>query len=135
MAKRSALQIYALIVCFFAVAYAAVVGAGAVWSGVSLAAPAFTLDRYEWSRHQSDEAFCESRPPLCTPMEDKGAPPPLPPEARAAERARSYALALAAHRREAGQDLLRALIGLFFAGLILALHWRLARRATDPDPA
>ena len=55
--KKSILEIYALAVCFVALAcFVIALGIG-VYDLIQIANPVFTINAYEYDRHQSNEAF------------------------------------------------------------------------------
>ena len=57
MMKKSILEIYALAVCFVAlVCFVIALGIG-VYDLIQIANPVFTINAYEYNRHQSNEAF------------------------------------------------------------------------------
>ena len=55
--KKSILEMYALAVCFVAlVCFVIALGIG-VYDLIQIANPVFTINAYEYNRHQSNEAF------------------------------------------------------------------------------
>jgi len=127
--KKSLLEIYALAVCFFTVVCFVVVLGMAMWDGVKVAAPDFTIRSHYWEKHQSDEAFRESLVSLrrC----GDGKPAYTPPAGADLTKAReeSYAQVLRAERRDGFQGLVQRLIILFLDLLVFLIHWKIAARA------
>jgi len=131
--KRTLLEIYALAVCFFAVACFVIVLGMAAWNGIALSAPGFTLSSYVWGHHQSDQAFRDYLAGQHRHADEKDY---VPPEGTALTQARerSLALEIQSERRSAFQGLVRYVIILFIDAALFAVHWRLAGRARQsPD--
>lgn len=131
LVKRSWLEFYALVVCFFTVAYLCIVVALAIWNGVATLAPEFAMDRHEWARHQSNQAFLQANPQVRMAIDGNAIPLTPEPAQTEADRARSYALAVEGTRREAARSLVRHLVALLVASVLFAVHWRIARSARE----
>ncbi|MCK9531218.1 MAG: hypothetical protein M0R77_11770 [Gammaproteobacteria bacterium] len=127
--KRNLLEIYALAVCFFTVACFVIVLGIAVWDGVSVLAPEFTLSNHNWERHQTDEAFRKSLSNENRYREDKDSYKPPEGAALTDARIQSYDQALRAERRIGFQGLARNAIILLLNIALFAIHWKLAARA------
>ena len=128
--KKSILEIYALAICFVAlICFVAALGIG-VYDLIQIASPEFTLNAYEYERHQSNENF---RGPSGRQL--RGIAPAIliepterPEEEVTQQREESYQAALRSERRRAGQSLTRMAIVLVIDVLVFLPHWLLVRR-------
>ena len=128
--KKPILEIYALAVCFVTlVCFVIALGIG-VYDLIQIANPEFTMNAYEYQRHQSNEAF--GRSPR---IQLRGIAPGVPvgPTERSEEeltrqREESYQTALRSEQRRAGQSLTMMAIVLVIDVLVFLPHWLLARR-------
>ena len=127
--KKSILETYALVVCFFTVGCFVIVIGMALWNLVTITAPEFTLDNYVWQYHQTDEAFKERLVNNHRARTEKQVY--APPEGAALTEAREKSLvhAISAERREATQNLARYFIVLLVDIIVFFVHWKLATRA------
>ena len=99
--KKSILEIYALAVCFVAlVCFVIMLGIG-TYDLIQIANPEFTLNAYEYERHQSNEAFRRSpRVELRGIAPGVSVEPTEPSEEKLTrQREESYQAALRAERR------------------------------------
>jgi len=128
--KKSILEIYALAVCFVAlVCFLIALGIG-VYDLIQISSPEFTINVYEYERHQSNEAFRGSPGRAL-----RGIAPGIPiepterPEAEVTQqREESYQAALRSERRRGMQSLIQIVIILVIDVLVFLPHWLLARR-------
>ena len=128
--KKPILEIYALAVCFVTlVCFVIALGIG-VYDLIQIANPEFTINAYEYERHQSNEAF--GRSPR---IQLRGVAPGVPieptepsEEELTSQREESYQAALRSERRQAGQSLTMIAIVLLIDVLVFLPHWLLARR-------
>ena len=128
--KKSILEIYALAVCFVAlVCFVIALGIG-VYDLVQIANPEFTINAYEYERHQSNEAFRRS-----SGRELRGIARGVPvgptersEEELTREREESYQSALRSEQRRAGQSLTMMAIVLLIDVLVFVPHWLLTRK-------
>ena len=132
--KRSFVEIYGLAVCFVTLlCFVIALGAG-IYDLLQVAFPEFTLNAYEYERHQSNDSFRNaprSRAQWTAPP-SRGAGPGIA-EATEDETTRqredSYRSVLRAERRQAGQSLVMVGIVMLIDVLVFFPHWILARRA------
>jgi len=133
--KKTILEVYAFAVCFFAVACFAVALGFFLYGVVGITNPEFTLDFWEYTRHQSNDQFwgeseesdvTVSRPPMIMPG---GRERVRPVEADLTKkRLASYARAMASERRGNTQTVVKSAIVMLIDVLVFSLHWRIARR-------
>ncbi len=129
------LEMYALAVCFVTLlCFVIALGIG-IYNLIRVVNPEFTLNAYEYERHQSNEAFRGS-----PGIELRGLARGLAP-ARSAEipepsdeeltrqREQSYQNVLRAEQRRGTQSLTMVGIVIFIDLLVFAVHWLLARKA------
>ena len=144
--KKPLLEIYALAVCFVALmCFVIALGIG-VYDLIQLANPGFTINAYEYDRHQSNEAF--RRGGMVGPghltysggatggvvIEPRIPIEPTTPaveEAVTRQREESYQAALRSERRRGMQGFLQVVIILVIDVLVFVPHWFLARRIRD----
>ena len=142
--KKPILEMYALAVCFVAlVCFVIALGIG-VYDLIQIANPVFTINAYEYDRHQSNEAF-RRFPGLhgmvgfggATGEVVTGPGIPVEPTTPAVEeevtrqRGESYQAALRSEQRRGMQSVLRVVIILVIDVLVFVPHWFLARRIRD----
>ena len=129
--KKSILGIYALAVCFVALlCFVIALGIG-VYDLIQITNPEFTLNAYEYERHQSNEAF--RGVPGRVALGRFGPGIPVEPTQRQEEevtqqREESYQAALRSERRGGMQSLIRIVIILAIDLLVFVPHWLWIRR-------
>ena len=128
--KKSILEIYALAVCFVALGCLVIALGIGVYDLIQIANPEFTLNAYEYERHQSNQAFRGSPGRAL-----RGFAPGIPVEPRqrpdeeiTQQREESYQAALRSERRRGMQSLIRIVIILVIDVLVFVPHWLLVRR-------
>ena len=142
--KKPLLEIYALAVCFVALmCFVIALGIG-VYDLIQIANPGFTINAYEYDRHQSNEAFRNGG--MVGPLAfgsggatgeviiEPGIPrgPTTPAAAEVTrQREESYQAALRSERRRGMQGFLQVVIILVIDVLVFVPHWFLARRIRD----
>jgi len=124
--KKTLLELYALAVCFFAVAcFAVALGIG-IYAAVGIAQPGVTINSYAYLRHQTNDAFWESESGRYAEKDQK----PRPAEAELTrQREKSMAREWASERRDSTQTALKCAIILLIDLVIFLFHWGIARRA------
>ncbi len=131
--KKSILEIYALAVCFVALlCFVIALGIG-VYDLIQITNPEFTINVYEYERHQSNEAFDTVRG---SPGRAFGGIAPgipiestqRPEEEVTQQREESYQSALRSEGRRGMQSLIRIVIILVIDVLVFVPHWLWVRR-------
>jgi hypothetical protein len=124
--KRTALEIYALAVCFFTVACFVIVLGVAIWNVVSIAVPQFTMSNYQWSQFRSDDAYSQRLVNTHGCKQNYA-----PPTGQALTEARVKALndEIASEQHGAVTELVHNLIILLIDVLVFLPHWKLGARA------
>ena len=134
MVKKPILEIYALAVCFLALmCFVIALGIG-VYDLIQITNPEFTINVFEYERHQSNEAFDTVRgspgralrgiaPGI--PIEQ---PTERPEEEVTQQREESFRTALRSERRRGMQSLIQIVIILVIDVLVFVPHWLLARK-------
>ncbi len=125
--KKTILEVYALAVCFGAIICFVITLGIAIYDLIEIAYPEFTLRSYEFTRHQTNEAYWAS---LRNRSDKPGAARPAE-EALTKERLESYRWAVVSERRDGVQSLTRCIIILLINSVIFAIHWLIARRARE----
>ena len=129
MNKRTFLEIYALAVCFVTlVAFSISVGIG-LYDLAQIRWPEFTMDAYQYERHQSNEAF-RTDPDAVYWGGFKPAPEDVEIDEEEMTRVReaSFQSVVRAERRRAEQSLLEIGIIMVVNVLLFFPHWILAKR-------
>ncbi len=128
--KKSILEIYALAVCFVALGCLVIALGIGMYDLIQIANPEFTLNAYEYERHQSNQAFRGS-PGRALRGIAPGIPvEPIqrPEEEITQQREESYQAALRSERRRGMQSLIRIVIVLVIDVLVFVPHWLLVKR-------
>jgi len=125
--KKTILEIYALAVCFVAVAFFAGFLGQTLYGAVQVANPAFTLDKFQYSTFQSNEAF--RRRMDLMPVGLGNEQRMWTNEELTRLREAGYAQALGVEERDGKQSLLHMAIFMLIAAIAFFAHWRIAARA------
>ncbi|MEK6653291.1 MAG: hypothetical protein AABY50_10205 [Nitrospirota bacterium] len=131
--RKSMLEIYALAVCFATIVCFVISLGVALYSVVEIANPAFTMNSYQYSRYQSNDAYWLSRvndygnkeKEMQRPSEDE----------LTKQRTEGYRLAIISEKRDGFQGLTKTTIILLIDAVVFLIHWRLARRARETNIA
>jgi hypothetical protein len=125
--KKTILEVYALAVCFFAVAcFVVTLGIG-LYDIVQIVAPEFTLNRYQYERYQSNDAFRAA--PDAIPGKDEKERKALSEEEITRRREAGYAQALRAERHDGKQSLLSMAIIMLVDAIAFVIHWEIGKKA------
>ena len=127
--KKSILEIYALAVCFVTVVCFVVALGIAAYSVLEIAKPEFTLNSWQYSQHQTNDAYWNgcSGGRYCGPEEKKKERPSEPELTKLREE--SYARVVSGEQRDGSQTLVKCLIVMLIDAAVFAVHWFVARRA------
>ncbi len=133
--KKSVLEMYALAVCFVTLlCFVIALGIGS-YNLIRVVNPEFTINAYEYERHQSNGAF-RGFPGMELLRNTRGLAPARPAEISepsdeelTRQREQSYQNVLNAEQRRGTQSLTMVGIVIFIDSLMFAIHWLLARKA------
>ena len=129
--KKSFVEIYGLAVCFVTLlCFVIALGVG-IYDLLQVAFPEFTLNAYEYERHQSNDSF-RNAPPVFRSVPRIAEAVPIPEDTEdeiTRQREDSYRSVLRFERRRAGQSLVMVGIVMLIDVLVFLPHWILARRA------
>ena len=129
--KKSFVEIYGLAVCFVTLlCFVIALGVG-IYDLLQVAFPEFTLNAYEYERHQSNDSF-RNAPPVFRSVPRIAEAVPIPEATEdeiTRQREDSYRSVLQFERRRAGQSLVMVGIVMLIDVLVFLPHWILARRA------
>lgn len=118
--KKNGTEIYALAVCFLAIAAIAVTMVFVIFKALGIAAPGFTINPWQVDSYESNGAYTRYWP------KEK----PIPPEAElTVMREAEYRRVLDRERRSSVRHLTLSLIVLLIASVMFVTHWRLHERA------
>jgi hypothetical protein len=138
MPKKSALEIYALAVCLFAVVFIVIAMAIALYDIVRVAFPNFTLNAQSAERYGNNDAYWDMVRPRCfgENTENCDAAAVRPPEEEVTRRrTRALETQYENERRTGEQGLVQALIFTLVAVAVFAPHWLIARRSREQSPS
>jgi hypothetical protein len=127
--KKSILEIYALAVCFVTVVCFVVALGIATYSILEIAKPEFTIDSWQYSSHQTNDAYwnsCSGNRYCSSEEKKKERPSELE---LTKQREESFARILSNEQRDGSQALVKCLIVLLIDAAAFALHWLISRWA------
>jgi len=126
--KNTILETYAMTFCLFCVTCFAITSGIALYDVVQITDPQFTLNRIEFDRFQSNEAY-QIVPPFSitekAPKESKVLTEEQVTKSRIAEHDR----VIRSERRAGKQSLLHMLIIMLIDTVLFAIHWKVGRAA------
>ena len=127
--KKSALEIYALVICFFTViCFVVATGIGG-YRLLAIVKPDFTLNSYDYAHYQTNDAYWKN---IAMPR-GYGSQEPKPERPNEAtltqQRQDAYAQALVIEQRSGAQLSVKCLIVILIDTLVFSFHWVVARRA------
>ena len=115
------LKVYALLICIVAVITFSISSGIAIYDSIEIIQPKLTLKYYQYSRHQSNEAFTGGRKQFEKKTEEE----------ITKIREKSYKVALDTERRGGFQSLLRMLIVMLVNAVLFLIHWKMVKKATN----
>ncbi|MCP4489398.1 MAG: hypothetical protein GY820_19115 [Gammaproteobacteria bacterium] len=129
--KKTVLEIYALAVCFFAVACFVIALGLIIWNGIELSFPEFTINQRPYECHQTNERYkeCFSSNQKYTRKEN---PEVFPTgESLTSARELSYSNIIKSEQRQALQGIVKKIIIILIDLLVFFIHWRLAKHSRE----
>jgi len=127
--KKTILEIYALAVCFFAVACFVITLGFGLWNIVEFSIPEFTINNHEYACHTTDAQYqkCFANQ-YKNKQEDRLEPFPTG-SALTATRTSDYHRIIQSEQRQALQSMAQKAIILLINLLVFFAHWLLAKHA------
>lgn len=132
--KKNILGIYALAVCFIALAGIVISASITIYSLVGVTMPKITLNPYEYERHESNDSYWreERFSDLYSSLANNGTAVQIIPERPSEDvlskkRSEGFQLALQREERNMLQCFIQTVIYLLLALLVFFLHWRLIK--------
>lgn len=133
--KKTAIEIYALLICFSAMVCLSINAGLVIYNIVSLANPELTLSDYQYQDHQTNDSYWRYRSGRSGVMQiNDWTPHPKetnnPAKQRPTEdkltqqRLASYQNALDAEARSATSKLIFEFIVIFISSILFFIHWR-----------
>lgn len=128
--KKTALEIYALLVCFVTVICFAIAFGLAAYGVLGIASPSFTMSSFTYAQYQTNDAFWNVHgTPSPSRRGADDTPKERPNEAELTkQREAAYDRALVSERRDNLQSVVKSLIVIFIDVILLLLHGRIVRR-------
>ncbi len=127
--KMSTLETYGLSVCFVAAIALAVALCMLLYTLVQLFSPLFTMDKWDYQRHLSNDAFWEHK--IGTRLEGEASEKPARPEEEVLTQRResAFQFLLQTNRHEAAKLLVKVVIFIVVDALLFGSHWLIAKSA------
>lgn len=121
---KSKLEIYALAVCFASIVCLIISIGIAGYSIIEITAPKITMSSCKYQNYQTNDAYWKSKSEcseknIARPKEDE----------LTKQRLDTFALAIEGEQREGFQTLIKCLMFIFISGIVLLVHWRIAKNA------
>jgi len=132
--KKTILEIYALVVCLLALICLVTALGIAGWNTIGLISPDFTLNRYAWESHQSDESYKQSLIKQHQYSRDSQTYSPPAGEELFIQRKQSYAQVIRIEQRDSLQWLVQSFIIILIVLAVFIVHWKLAAKARNNQP-
>lgn len=131
--KKTAIEIYALLICFSAMICLSINVGLIIYNGVSLLNPSLIISDYKYQKHQNNDSFWDNKsgvnsmqiPNVFSPQQNDKLTPKRPITSELTrQRLASYKGVLNAEKRSAIRDLIFELIIVFVSSILFFIHWR-----------
>jgi hypothetical protein len=123
---KSKLEIYALAVCFAAVVCLVISMGIAGYSILKIAVPKLTMEAYTYDIYQTNDTYWNSKS-YCVEKEKVKVRPGE--QELTKQRLDEFAVKINAEQREGLQALIQCLMFIIVSGIILLIHWKIAKKA------
>jgi hypothetical protein len=127
--KKAILEIYALVVCFAAMAVFVVYFGSGLYNVVRVAAPQLTLPSAEQREFVDNDQFCTGGNEACYTGDDP--PQRLPEDQITKMRENNFAVSLRGEQQDAENFLVWVVIFIPISIVIFLAHWRIAKKARE----
>jgi len=127
--KKTILEIYALAVCFFAVACFVIVLGMTLWSIAKYSSPEFTMMSYTCEIYESDESYKEHLVDT-KKHRDENYEPPVG-EALTQKRKEAWSQIIRSEKHDSLLEIVQYSITLLVDFLVFVAHWVLAKRSRE----
>jgi hypothetical protein len=125
---KSKLEIYALSVCFAAVICLVISAGIGGYSIFEVLAPELTMKTYKYEKYTSNDGYWKTER-SCSKDEKANARPSE--EELTKRRLAAYNAVVKEEQRGGFQSLIKCFIFIFFSGIALLVHWKIAKRARE----
>lgn len=127
--KMPTLETYGLSVCFVAAIALAIALCMLLYTLVQLFSPLFTMDKWDYQKHLSNDAYWEHK--VGTRPEPETDEKPVRPaeEVLTQQRESAFQALLQTNRHEAAKLLVKLIIFILVDALLFGSHWLIARSA------
>lgn len=123
--KKTILDVYALLVCFFVVIVITISSSILTNSVVGIVKPELTMPNSSDEKHLNNENFKSRNATLRKDAET------LTDEEITARRESAFAQALRKERRKNAQAILHSAIFAFVSSVVLLIHWQIAKKSRE----
>ncbi len=121
--KKSILEIYALLTCFVAVIFLIVSLSEGLYNFIGVINPDLTISSYRYAQLQTNERYRKK----CCRKDSK----PKSEDDTTKLRMEAYDLELRMEARANLQHLLKNIIYIILSGIVLFIHWKIAKAARE----
>lgn len=126
---KSKLEIYALAVCFASIVCLIISIGIAGYSIIEITAPKITMSSHNYQKYQTNDAYWQSKWG-CSEQYKATSDKTRPKEEEITkQRLDAFALAIEGEQREGFQTLIKCLMFILISGIVLFVHWRIAKNA------
>lgn len=123
--KKTILEVYALLVCLFAVIVITISSSILIHSVVGVAKPELTMSNSTYDKHLNNDQFISRNAML---KKDAGN---LTDEEITARRESAFTQELRKERRKNAQTILRSAIFAFVSSVVLLIHWKISKKSRE----
>lgn len=123
--KKTILEVYARLVCLFAVIVITISSSILIHSVVGVAQPELTMSNSIYDKHLNNEKFKSRNATLRKDAKNRT------DEEITARRESAFAQELRKERRKNAQTILHSAIFVFVSSVVLLIHWKIARKSRE----
>jgi hypothetical protein len=123
--KKTIVEVYALLVCFFAVIVITVSLSVLIYSTVGVVNPELTMSSYEYEKYLNNDNF-KSKGGITKEKAES-----LSDEEITVKRETAFAPEIRKERRKQSQSMLFSAIYFFVSSIILLIHWKISKKSRE----
>jgi hypothetical protein len=123
--KKTIMEVYALLVCLFAVIVITISSSTLIYSAVGAIKPELTMKAYKYEKLLNNDNF-KSKEGISKEDAEK-----LSDEEITAKREAAYAQEIRIEKRDKSQSILNSAIYLFVSSIILLIHWKISKKSRE----
>jgi hypothetical protein len=123
--KKTIMEVYALLVCLFAVIVITISSSTLIYSAVGVIKPELTMKAHMYEKHLNNDNF-KSKKGISKEDAEK-----LSDEEITAKREAAFAQEIRIEKRDKSQSILNSAIFLFVSSIILLIHWKISKKSRE----